>query len=79
MFVLDFHNLVLILLTMSNSDSVFAAAGVLLCTGYFLFGMTGLSFGEGIMNTFYAFMLSVIFHNVTQEESKNSPKEQVAD
>jgi len=62
----------------SNPDSVFAAVGVLLCTGYFLFGMTGLSFGQGIMNTFYAFMLSVIFYNVTLGQSKDSPEERVA-
>ena len=41
-----------------------ASMGILVCSGYALFGLTNLAFGHGIMNTFYVFFLSITLNLV---------------
>ena len=54
-----------------------ASMGILVCSGYALFGLTNLAFGHGIMNTFYVFFLSitlnlVILFRTTRTSQKTS-------
>ena len=49
----------------TSSEYTYAAMGILVCTGYAVFGLTNLAFGHGIMNTFYVFMLSITLTQVT--------------
>ncbi|MDF1584718.1 MAG: O-antigen ligase family protein [Methyloprofundus sp.] len=42
----------------SGNKSNFAGIGIILCTGYIFFGLTNITFGHGIFNTFFVFILT---------------------
>ncbi len=42
----------------SDNKSNFSGIGIMLCTGYMFFGLTNITFGHGIFNTFFVFILT---------------------
>ena len=56
----------------TSSEYTYAAMGILVCTGYAVFGLTNLAFGHGIMNTFYVFMLSMTLNQMVFISANNT-------
>jgi len=45
-----------------GTESNYAALGIILCIGYIFFGLTNITFGHGILNTFFVFVLAACNH-----------------